>query len=334
MRRYSFVDDKIVFHAQCSVGVTMINSDRFSADELIAQADIACREAKARGRNRMEFYSVAGDETKQKTADIGWVRLIREALATDSFVLRYQPIVHIPTGETSHHEVLLRMKTPEDRLVSPAAFLPAAMRFGLMTEIDDWVVEHAIADLAQYRHEDPELRFTINLSAAAFETQRIAAFVRAQLAKYQVSADSLIFEITEQVAVRQLDGVRNEIVALRELGCEMAIDDFGTGYSSFSYVKQLPVDYIKIDGAFVKDIAKEAVDQTMVRVIGEIGRAAGMKTIAEYVRSAAAVSILAQLGIDYAQGYYIGKPTATPIRRTIPIPIGARSQRGKKKANV
>ena len=334
LRQLSYVEDDIVFHAQCSVGITMINSNRFSTDELVAQADIACREAKARGRNRMEFYRVSGGKAKQSTVDAGWVGMLRDALKTDSFVLRYQPIVHLRTGETTHHEVLLRLRAHDGQLVSPAAFLPAATRFGLMGDIDIWVVEHAIKALSEYREQIPELRLTVNLSAAAFDTKNLATLVRTKLAQHNVAAESLIFEITEQAAVRQLDGVREELVALRELGCEIAIDDFGTGYSSFSYVKHLPADYIKIDGAFVKDVAKDTVDQTMVRVIGEIGRAAGMKTIAEYVRNAAAVTVLAKLGIDYAQGYYIGRPTATPIKRSIPIPIGARPYPRKKNARM
>jgi Amt family ammonium transporter len=150
-----------------------------------------------------------------------------------------------------------------------------------------------------------------------------------------VPADSVIFEITESLAVRHLSHVEKQIAALRQLGCQVALDDFGTGYSSFSYLQQLSVDYIKIDGTFIKGLVRNPVDQKMVRMIGEIGREAGMKTIAEYVQSNEAFTLLRELGIDYAQGFYIGRPTATPIRKSMPVtlPSKPRRERQEREAN-
>lgn len=321
MRRHGHVEDGNIFHLQCSIGIAMISSDRFGPHELVAQADIACHEAKSRGRNRMEFYKVAAKETEQMAVDVGWMRRIREAIDSDAFVLHYQPIVHIATGQTTHQEVLLRMQTDDDRLVAPDAFLPAAARFGLMADIDSWVVAHALEELSRFRAHDPELKFTINLSAHAFESQQIALQVRELLEKYRLPAESIVFEITEQLAVRHQADVDKQIAALRELGCKLAIDDFGTGYSSFSYLKRLDVDYIKIDGHFIKDLASDPVDQTMVRLIGETGKAAGMKIVAEYVQDGSSLALLAQFGIEYAQGFYIGRPTAAPTSNKVPIPI-------------
>jgi EAL domain-containing protein (putative c-di-GMP-specific phosphodiesterase class I) len=213
------------------------------------------------------------------------------------------------------------MRGDDGKLVAPDAFLPAAVRFGLMAEIDTWMIENAIAALAEYRREQPELSFSVNLSANAFESENLAAFVRAQLAKHGVPAASIVFEITETLAVRHLKHVEQQITLLRTEGCKLALDDFGTGYSSFSHLKRLSVDYIKIDGCFIRELVESPVDQKMVRMIAEIGREAGMKTVAEYVQSHAALKLLAELGVDLAQGYYIGRPSASPTRRSMPVSI-------------
>jgi diguanylate cyclase (GGDEF)-like protein len=328
MRRVAHVEDENVFHVHCSIGIAMINSGRLDHDELIAQADIACREAKASGRNRLAFHSMSGREAEQMVADVNWVNKLREVIDNDGFLLRYQPIVCIRTGLTTHHEVLLRMKSDDGRMIGPEAFLPAAVRFGLMAEIDTWVVEAAITELARYRIDSPDLRFSLNLSANAFEAENLVAWVRSQLSRHNVPPDSITFEITESLAVRHLAHVEKQIGGLRDLGCGLALDDFGTGYSSFSYLQKLPVNFIKIDGTFIRNIVNNPVDQKMVRLIGEIGHEAGIETIAEYVQSSAAFSLLGKLGIDYAQGFYIGRPTATPIRKHMPVPLAVR--RGKK----
>jgi diguanylate cyclase (GGDEF)-like protein len=327
MRQLAHAEGDSVFHIHCSIGITMINAGKDTADDLVAQADIACREAKARGRNRLEFYRVSEHEAEQIAADVGWIRTLREAIDNDAFSLRYQPIVQISSGETTHHEVLLRLRADNGKMISPDAFLPAAVRFGLMAEIDTWVIENSIKALAEYHAGNPELRFSINLSANAFEAENLAAFVGSQLNKYDVPATCVIFEITESLAVRHLSHVEKQIAVLRDLGCEVALDDFGTGYSSFSYIQQLSVDYIKIDGSFIKDLVNKRVDQKMVRLIGEIGREAGMKTIAEYVQSSESLSLLGELGIDYAQGYYIGRPTKFPAMKSMPIPIATKHHR-------
>lgn len=326
LRRVAHVEEDNVFHVHCSIGIAMIKSGRFDHDELIAQADIACREAKASGRNRLAFHSMSERETEQMVADVNWISKLREAIDGDGLVLRYQPIVSVASGETSHHEVLLRLKDDNGKMIAPDIFLPAAVRFGLMAEIDTWLVEKAIAELARYRIDAPDLSFALNLSANAFEAENLTAYVVSQLEKHRVPASSVTFEVTESLAMRHLSHVEKQISALRELGCKVALDDFGTGYSSFSYLQKLPVDYIKIDGSFIKDLVRNPVDQKMVRMIAEIGREAGMQTVAEYVLSAAAFSLLAKLGVDFAQGYYIGRPTATPIRRAMPAPLRSRSR--------
>lgn len=325
MRRLAHVENDNVFHVHCSIGIAMITSDKFDHDELFAHADIACREAKISGRNRLEFYNMSEREAEKMVADVGWMSKLREAIDKNMFVLRYQPIAEISSGKITHHEVLLRMVGADGSLISPNAFLPAASRFGLMAEIDSWVVTNAIASLAKFRKDRPDLRFAINLSANAFETQNPAEWARVALEQHGLPASSIIFEITESLAIRHLVYVEREFASLRSMGCELALDDFGTGYSSFSYLQRLPMDYIKIDGCFIRDLQNNPVDQKMVRLIGEVGREAGMKTVAEYVQSATVMSLLGELGIDYAQGTYVGRPAEEPSRTNLPITLSSKS---------
>jgi diguanylate cyclase (GGDEF)-like protein len=334
MRRLAHIENDNVFHVHCSIGITMITSDKFDHNEIFAQADIACREAKASGRNRLEFYSMSAREAEKMVADVGWMAKLREAIDNELFMLNYQPIVQISTGKITHHEVLLRMQGENGKVVAPDAFLPAAVRFGLMAEIDSWVATNAIAALAEYRKKQPGLRFSINMSANAFETEDLADIVQLNLEKHGVPANAIIIEITESLAVRHLSYVEQQMAALRRLGCELALDDFGTGYSSFGYLQRLPMDYIKIDGCFIRDLVKNPVDQKMVRLIGEIGREAGMRTIAEYVKDGPALALLGELGIDFAQGYYIGRPEAAPTKKAMPIPLSSKTRNRSKQAGA
>lgn len=327
MRQLSHIEAENVIHVHCSIGITMVKSIDATHDDLIAQSDIACREAKARGRNRAEFYRVSKRETQQMVADVGWMRKLREAIDKDLFELRFQPVVDIETGETSHHEVLLRLKMDDGQIVGPDMFLPAAVRFGLMAEIDEWMVDHAIEAQAYYAENDPRLRIAINLSANAFEGEDLVGYVAKQLERHNVAPTKIIFEITENLAVRHLRHVEQQVAALRAMGCEVALDDFGKGYSSLGYIQQLSFDYIKIDGSFIRNLVKNPVDQKMVRLIAEIGREAGMRTIAEYVQSGPAFSLLAELGVDFAQGYYVGKPIAVPRPKTLPVALASKRRR-------
>ena len=328
MRNFAHVENEHAFQLQCSIGVTFFKTDKKTSDELLAEADLACHEAKRRGRNRIEFFRVSAKETDQMKEDVGWTRRIKQALVDDMFVLWYQPIVHIATGQATHYEVLLRLQMPDGRIISPGAFLPAAERFGLMQDIDHWVIEHAIASLSVHRRENAGMRFTINLSAPAFEAPNLHLRVRDMLKKYSVPGDALIFEITEQVAIRNFEDAQTQLQGLQALGSQVAIDDFGTGYSSFSHLKQFRFDYLKIDGSFVEKLASSPLDQTMVRLFADIGSGLRVKTIAEFVTDAATYSLLAKYGIDYAQGFHIGKPAAVPTAPPgIAIPIETRQSR-------
>jgi len=321
MRRLAHVEKERVFHVHCSIGVAMLNGDNLHFDELINQADIACREAKSAGRNRLAIYETSENAEHQDNADVGWVNRLRKALDEDGFQMHFQPINDIRTGETTHHEVLIRLPAEDGTLVSPDAFLPSAMRFGLMSEIDFWMIEHAARAYARYAEPDGQLRLSINLSANAFENDDLVDHVEASLGKYGVRPTDVILEITESLAVRRPVHVDRQIRRLRELGCQFALDDFGTGYSSFGYLQKLQFDFIKIDGTFVEDLVNNPVDQKMIRLIAEIGHEAGMKTIAEYVQDAQSLALLGELGVDLAQGYFVGRPTSRPLRKKTPISL-------------
>jgi EAL domain-containing protein (putative c-di-GMP-specific phosphodiesterase class I) len=325
MRGLKHIEREQVFHLQCSIGVALLHGNRSSSQEAIAQADIACRSAKAHGRNRVEIYSPAGKESEQIAKDVLTMNRLRDALEADRFELLYQPLMHIKTRTVSHYETLLRLPV-ENGVLGPESFLPAAFRFGLMADIDRWVLKRAVRSLAELSPSMPQLKLSTNLSGFAFEDEGLAAYLRGLLTEHGVAGDRLILEITEQLAVRFAASTDKQITMLRDLGCQLAIDDFGSGYSSFSYLKRLPVDFLKIDGSFIKGLARDRVDQAMVRMVGEVARAAGIETVAEYVHSAATLELLAKYGIDYAQGYFIGKPMAQPMPSNV-TPIAKHASR-------
>jgi diguanylate cyclase (GGDEF)-like protein len=329
MRRMAHIEEDRVFHVHCSVGVTMLTGDNLLCDDLINQADIACREAKAAGRNRMHIFEQSVEAEQQASADIGWMNRLRRAVDNDEFELRFQPINRIDTGETTHHEVLIRLQNDQGKPILPDAFLPSAVRFGLMSEIDFWIIRHAAKAYEKEVASNTHLKLAINLSANAFENDDLASYVQRTFAEHNVPPNNIVFEITESLAVRRPVHVERQIAELRELGCELALDDFGTGYSSFSYLQKLHFDYIKIDGAFVRDLPKNPVDQKMIKLIAEIGREAGMKTVAEYVQNAETLSLLGELGVDLAQGFFVGRPLKKPRSKSTPISLT--SQRKKRK---
>jgi diguanylate cyclase (GGDEF)-like protein len=334
MRSIAHAEDDRVFRINCSIGITIASNTSPHHDDLIAQADIACREAKLAGRNRMHFYKTSEQQAQRLSFDAGWMNKLRNALDMNLFELRFQPINCIHKGRTTHHEVLLRLRTEDGSLASPDAFLPAAVRFGLMSEIDLWVIRNVAKAYAEFADEYAgDLKFSVNLSANAFENGDLPAVVKATFETFKVPPSHIIFEVTESLAIRRPKHVESQITALRSMGCELALDDFGTGYSSFSYLQRLHFDYIKIDGTFVQNILENPVDQKMIKLIAEVGREAKMKTIAEYVQNADSLALLEHLGVDLAQGYFIGRPTKKPAQKSTPISLETRRDRVLKMKN-
>jgi EAL domain-containing protein (putative c-di-GMP-specific phosphodiesterase class I) len=208
-----------------------------------------------------------------------------------------------------HHELLLRMRETDGTIIPPMAFIPAAERYALMPAIDRWVIREALSQCAARKRMDmPDGTYAINLSGASICDEQMLDFVREQFAHYQVAPEKICFEITETVAIANLTQAGTMIRALKEMGCRIALDDFGSGMSSFTYLKNLNVDYLKIDGSFVKNMVANPVDFAMVEAINRIGHVMGIQTIAEYVEDEKTLQALRQLGVDFAQGFNVGKP--------------------------
>lgn len=306
------VEANQTFNINCSIGITLMTSNRFSVEEVVSQADMACYEAKSRGRNRYHCYEFGTEDRKKIMSDMGWAQQIKTALRDNRFHLVFQPIQCMGPKNCDFYEVLLRLPGPDGELIAPGAFLPVAQRFGLLADIDRWVIAHAFKRLGDIRRSGREIVFSINLSGQMLDDPDIYDVVQAGMQTHQLPAGSVVFEITEQTAVRQIEKASLLITRMSELGCRFALDDFGAGFSSFSHLKNLPVHYIKIDGSFVENMLTNPVDKAMVESIIQIARVLGKKTIAEFVQNQETVLMLEKAGVDFVQGYHVGRPDELP----------------------
>lgn len=294
------------------VSIGIVPTDRVPRDlsALLAAADAACYAAKDAGRNRVHVFEPDDRQVLEKRGQMQWVSRLNAALDEDRLRLYAQPVVALQdAGGGPHHEILVRLEE-SGQIVPPGAFLPAAERYGLMPRIDQWVVHNTLAWLGDRLRRDGVLDgiWAINLSGASLSDERFRGHLRELLVQHRLPPGRLCFEITETAAVANLSKVVPFIEEIKALGCLFALDDFGSGLSSFAYLKSLPVDYLKIDGSFVKDIDDDPIDLAMVQAIHAIGHVMGLKTIAEYVHSEAIVQRLRSIGVDYAQGFHVGRP--------------------------
>jgi Amt family ammonium transporter len=274
---------------------------------VMSAADIACYAAKDEGRNRIHVYDASGISNRHR--EMHWVARVTRAAEENRLELFFQPIAAIGSQNApSFHELTVKLRGDDGELVQPSEFIPAAERYNVMSIIDRWVVQQAVALLQERRHRGAVLpMLAVNVSGTSFNEQSFVELVM-QTVGDPVIASALCFEITETAAVTNLS---NAIYFMRELkarGCRFSLDDFGTGLSSFMYLKTLPVDFLKIDGQFIAQIASDPVDRSMVEAISKVGRALGIATVAECVESAAVLEELRRIGVDFAQGYFVARP--------------------------
>lgn len=298
-----------VFKVNCSIGIAEIDGKEFSGEELAAEeymkrADIALYAAKKQGRNTAHIYTKHDALSKDLQASLEWARTIHQAVADDNLVLHFQSIVDISTQEVAYYEALVRLEL-DNRIIQPGEFIPALEREGDMSLLDRQVISKAVYYLSQHSELN---KIAINLSAQGFSDERLLPLIEEKLAKYNVNANRIIFELTESASLSNITATQAMIEKLSALGCGFSIDDFGTGFSTFSYLKQIPAQSVKIDGSFIIDLATNPVDLALVKAIYEVATALGKKTVAEFVENEETLQILADIGVTYAQGYHLSKP--------------------------
>ncbi|MCK5263069.1 MAG: EAL domain-containing protein [Gammaproteobacteria bacterium] len=311
VRNYRFNWQDRIFQIGVSIGIVHINKESKDVVSLMSEADIACYAAKDMGRNRVHVHELNDEQVKKIHQELSWVADIETSLKDQRFKLYIQAIAHIDTKNTDRmYEVLLRLKDDDGNIISPGEYIPAAERFNLMHAVDIWVVHETIEKINALsqsgRSKVPQI--FINLSANSITDPDFCDYVLDLLKHYSIPKYSICFEITETAAIKNMEQAISFITRLKKAHCLFALDDFGSGMSSFTYLKNLPVDYLKIDGSLVNKMDKNKSDQAMVAAINQIGQVMNIKTIAEHVESQTILSGLNEIGVTYAQGYYIGKP--------------------------
>ncbi len=302
---FVFTIGKQTINLGCSIGISMIDGSANSADGYLVQADIALYVAKHRGRNNVHIYNPEDGESDELRRNVDWARKIRQAMLDNRLVLHFQPIVHIASGEVVYHEALIRMLDENDNIIMPGKFIAALESTGDMSLLDRWVIKQSITMLSRYRNLR---KLAINLSAQAFRDENLVTIIRDSLTEANIDGSMITFELTESASLLDLRATQKVIDELHNLGCSFAVDDFGSGFSSFAYLKELPADYIKLDGSFIRNLHIDRVDQALVRSIIDVVQTLGRKTVAEFVENEEILNFLKENGVDYAQGYFVGKP--------------------------
>ncbi|MCW8935640.1 MAG: EAL domain-containing protein [Gammaproteobacteria bacterium] len=309
VNKFQFVWEDNIFRIQVSIGLIPIRAETQSISELFIQADAACYLAKDAGRNRIHVYHPDDSDMAQRHGEMQWVTKIYSALEENRFLLYAQPIVSIKKQAKHHFELLLRMKDSSSRIIAPGAFLPAAERYDIIEKLDHWVIENSFRVLSESADFLENINFvSINLSGKSLTSECLLETIINNLEASNIPANKICFEITETAAIANFNQALKFINQLKLKGFRFALDDFGTGLSSFGYLKKMPVDFLKIDGLFIKEITENPIDYEFVKSINGIGHVMGMKTIAEFVENDEILETLSEIGVDYAQGYALGKP--------------------------
>ncbi len=303
---YSFEHHGHHYHLSASVGVKIIKHGEITTvGEILSHANQACYTAKKRGRNRVHFYNPEDREMHTLRHSVEWAPRIRAALKEGHFLLEFQPIFALDSAEVTHYECLLRMRGEGGVLYYPKEFIPVAEAMGLIHQVDFWVVDHAL-DLLRSMPEN--IAFAINLSGNVFLDEKLYPLVQNKLKQTGIDPERVVFEITETSAISNFEMTKRMVTSLRSLGCRFALDDFGAGFNSYSYLKHFPVDILKIDGGFITDLDNDPVDQLLVKSMIDIAHSLGKKTVAEFVERESTLELLRGYGVDFVQGYLVGKP--------------------------
>lgn len=313
IQNYRFISDEKSLAISFSAGLVSIEPESESVATLLQAAEASCRSARGKGTNYIQVYSPDDEGMTRHKQAVEWVTKIDEALDTDSLVLRYQPIARIASNNNSlhHAEILLGVPDEQGNLISPVDFIFAAESFRRMVYVDRWVIQNVFRWMGTHGRELDEVGgFAINLSGASLNEEGFIDFIIQQAEILKVPMEKVCFEVTETAGIANLSNASEFILEVKKTGCTFALDDFGSGLSSYAYLKNLPVDFLKIDGAFVKDMDSNPYDYAVVKSITEIGHFMGKGIIAEYVENETILNMLREIGVDYAQGYVIGKPLA------------------------
>lgn len=305
-----FASEHRVFRVGASVGVVEIGSHFREWKEVLSLADSACYLAKEHGRARAWIARLDDEQMRQRQLEMDWVARITGALEDDRFVIFRQQITPLRGANAlPHWEVLTRLAEPDRPLAKPQLFIPAAERYGLMPALDRWVVNTVLKQLSNHVVEANAAGMTaINVSGTSLGDTEFTRFIASSFRRYRIDPRQICFEITETAAATDFDAALRFINSIRALGCSVSLDDFGAGFSSFSYLKAFKVDYLKIDGGFVRDMDTDTMNARFVESMNHLGKSLGLATIAEYVESASVVERLQRLGVDYAQGNFLGRP--------------------------
>ena len=313
VRDYRFAHEDKVFNIGVSIGLVVINASFDSISDIMHAADAACYSAKKSGRNQSFLYSHGDIEIVQRQTAVEAVSDITDEIDDNRFILYCQPIVSLSVAmpQQHHFEILIRKVGLDGEIALPTTFIPSAERYHLMPNIDRWVIKNTFAayrKLLDKSHEQCDYIFSINLSGTSLGDKSLLGYIREQFAIYAIAPASICFEITETAAIVNLKNTINLLATLRKIGCKFALDDFGSGMSSFMYLKNFEVDFLKIDGSFVKEMHVNKIDHAMVRSIHSVAEAMNIKTVAEFVENKQILKELQAIGVHYGQGVYLGAP--------------------------
>jgi diguanylate cyclase (GGDEF)-like protein/PAS domain S-box-containing protein len=318
IKNFRFVWDDHTFELGVSIGVVEINHNNKSMTELLIASDQACYLAKERGRNRVHLYQESDLALAQRHGEMMWVSRLNEAFERQYFRLYAQPIVSLHSDQQQHDEVLIRIQNAKGDVILPGAFIPAAERYDMMVAIDRWVIRAVCRHVQTVRdslsleqafieaRQPAPAQYSVNLSGTSLGDEGLHDYIIEQFTAHDIAPEQICFEITETAVISNLPKAQIFMSGLKTLGCRFSLDDFGSGLSSFAYLKALPVDFLKIDGVFIRDISTNPINRAMVKAINEVGHVMGIRTVAEYVEDEPTLATVRELGVDFAQGYAVG----------------------------